>query len=269
MRATRILFLLGFAVAIAFWASPRALVAAAPARSVAQAAAAAAIAPQQEQFYRPSEYFQIGATCTAEMTPDQTVILGGVSSAGLRPEDAVDQLDKELALMKSYVSDKHGSIEMMERVRTLKTPQPGRQEIDPPFQVVQRLQITFPADAPVDALLQKLIELGFDRFGDNILNNLSNRREAVIRFRVSNFDAQLNDFEKRCTDDAWKQWCNPPTATRDCPSQTPPPPPELDLQFFNVRSKETLMRPKETRRRGSSTFRGRNGRLILRTCWGM
>jgi len=176
-----------------------------------------------------------------ELSPDRAVILGGVSSAGLKPSDAVDQLDKELALMKSYVAEKHGELQLMERVRTLKTPQPGREESDPPYQVVQRLQVALPADAPVDAILQRLIELGFDRFGDNILNNNSNRREPVVRFRVTNFEAEMKGLQDRCTADAWKQFCNPPTAARNCPSQTPPP--DLDLQVFNVRSKESLLRP--------------------------
>jgi hypothetical protein len=198
--------------------------------------------PQQSAFYRPSEYFQISGTCAAEMTPDQAVILGGVSSASLKPEDAVNQLDKELGLMKSYVAEKRGVIQMMERVRTLKTPQPGREDIDPPFQVVQRLQIAFPADAPVDTILQKLIELGFDRFGDNILANNGNRRETVVRYRVTSFESQFQELENQCIADAWKRWCHPPAANRDCPSQTPPLD-LLNLQTFNVRSKESPMRP--------------------------
>ena len=136
--------------------------------------------------------------------------------------------------------EKRGELQMMERVRTLKNPQPGKADLEPPFQVVQRLQATFPADAPVDLMLQKLIELGMDRFGDSVLNN-SNRREVVIRFRFSNFDAGMNDLQQRCTANAWKLWCSTAGAGGHCPSQTPPA--SLELQGFNVRSKETLMRP--------------------------
>jgi len=102
------------------------------------------------------------------------------------------------------------------------------------------MQATFPPDAPVDAILQKLIELGMDRFGDNVANvNNSNRREAVVRFRFSNFDAKMDEFQQRCAADAWKQWCAKESTV--CPSQTPPA--DLDIQAFNVRSKESLMRP--------------------------
>jgi hypothetical protein len=235
MRAACIPALLGVALAGAIMSSSGLSAAASPPPS-------APGMPQRAEFYRPPEYFQISGTCAAEMTPDQAVILGGVSSASLKPDDAVNQLDQELGLMKSYVAEKHGVIQMMERVRTLKTPQPGKEDIDPPFQVVQRLQIAFPADAPVDAILQKLIELGFDRFGDNVLGNNGNRRETVVRYRATNFEAQFKELENQCIADAWKRWCNPPTANRDCPSQTPPLD-LLNLQTFNVRSKESPMRP--------------------------
>jgi len=174
-----------------------------------------------------------------EISPDKALIVGGVSSSALKPSEAVDQLERQLALMRSYIAEKHGELQMLERVRTIKNPQPGKEDTEPPFQVVQRLQATFPTDAPVDAILQKLIELGLDRFGDNVLNNY-NRREAVIRFRVSDFDERMNDFQQRCAADAWKQWCATAGSEKDCAS--PPPPASLEPQAFNVRSKETLMR---------------------------
>jgi len=187
----------------------------------------------------PPQYFSMGGTCTTEISPSEAVILGGVSSAALKPDDAIAELDKQLGLMKSYVSEKHGEIQMMERARTLKNPQPGIQKSDPPFQVVQRLQILLPANAPVDAILEKLIELGFDRFGDNVLNNY-NRREIVIRYRFADFDAKLKELQKECIADAWAEWCSTQTSKGICDSKTPPP--ELDVQWFNVRSKEALMR---------------------------
>ncbi len=175
-----------------------------------------------------------------EVSPDQAVIVGGVSSVALKPTDAIDQLEKQLTLMKRYVAEKHGELQVMERVRTLKNSQPGKSESEPPFEVVQRLQISLPANAPVDEILQKLIELGFDRYGENVLNN-SSRREAVIRFRIADFDAKLKELEQRCTVNSWSQWCGASTAHEGCESKTPPA--DMDLQMFNVRSKETLMRP--------------------------
>ena len=203
--------------------------------------AAVTIVPVQAGGYEGRQIFQLSGTCTAELTPDTAVIMGGVSSGAVKPTDAIEQLDKQLALIRAYVDENHGRLELLERVRTLKTPQPGREDPEPPFHVVQRLQAEFPANAPVDAILQKLIELGLDRFGDNMLNNY-NRRDAVVRFRVSDFDAKLRDLQQRCTADAWKQWCGSPVAAAsDCAPDKPPA--DLELQAFNVRSEETLLRP--------------------------
>lgn len=231
MKACRTAVLLGLS-----------LVAGSAAISAASRASATALAAEQADFYpaqRP-QYFQVSGTCSMEISPDQAVILGGVSSSALKPEEAVSQLEKELTAMRGYLADKHGEMEMLERVRTLKNPQPDRAETELPFEVVQRLQVKLPADAPVDAILQKLIELGFDRFGDNILGNY-NRREPVIRFRNSQFEAKMADFQRQCTASAWKQWCTSPAGSSNCPSETAPY--DLELQVFNVHSRETLMRP--------------------------
>ena len=194
-----------------------------------------------DQRWMPSQIFQLTGGCTAEIAPDRAFIVGGVSSSAVQPEDAIAQLDKQLAAIRTYVEDNHGHLELMERVRTLKNPsqQPNRADNEPPFEVVQRLQVDFPATAPVDAILQKLIELGLDRFGDNILNNYQ-RREAVVRFRVSDFDAKMQAMQDACTADAWARFCKT-AEPADCNS--PKPPANLDLLSFNVRSEESLLRP--------------------------
>lgn len=208
--------------------------------SAAPTAKAADSAPQEAQMYPRPAYFQFGGSCSTEVSPDQAVIVGGVSSAGLKPTEAVEQLDKQLDLMRKYIAEKHGELELMERVRTVKNPPQNREASDTGFEVVQRLQAKFPANAPVDEILQKMIELGFDRYGDNVLNSF-NRREAVIRFRVSGFDAKMKDFQQQCTANAWKQWCSSPQASTECKSQTAPA--DLQLDLFSVHSKEAFVRP--------------------------
>jgi uncharacterized coiled-coil protein SlyX len=197
---------------------------------------------QNQGAYMPSQVFQLTGTCSATIAPDRAFIVGGVSSSAVQPEDAIAQLDKQLAAMRTYVDDNHGHLELLERVRTLKNPsqQPNRSDTEPPFEVVQRMQADFPASAPVDAILQKLIELGLDRFGDNIVNNFSQRREAVIRFRFSDLDAKMQAMQDDCTADAWTRWCKTADASQ-CTS--PKPPANLDLLAFNVRSQESLLRP--------------------------
>jgi len=195
---------------------------------------------QEAEYVARQAYFGINASCTTEASPDRAVIVGGVSSSAVKPSDAAEQLEKELGLMKSYVAEKHGELRLMERARTVKNPQNGRGDTEAPFQEVQRLQATFPANAPVDAILDKLIELGMDRFGDNVLNNY-NRREAVVRYQISNFDDLMNNFEQTCASDAWTQWCAKGGNEKACTSKKPPA--NLELQGFTVRSKESLMRP--------------------------
>jgi uncharacterized protein YggE len=194
-----------------------------------------------DQRWMSSQIFQLTGSCNAEVAPDRAFIIGGVASSAVQPEDAIAQLDKQLAAIRAYIEDNHGHLELMERVRTLKNPpqQSNRVDTEPPFEVVQRLQADFPAAAPVDAILQKLIELGLDRFGDNILNNY-NRREAVIRFRVSDFDAKMQAMQDACTADAWARFCKTAEPS-DCTSRIPPG--NLDLLSFNVRSQESLLRP--------------------------
>ena len=205
---------------------------------------------QETQFYPRPIIFQINGACTTEMSPDKAVIVGGVSIETVKPTDAVEQLEKDLSLMRRYVAEKHGELQLLERVRRIMNPQPPPTEnsaslkpIPPPplFQVVQRLQATFPVDAPVDAILEKLIELGMDRYGDNVLSpvGVSTRRESVILFQIGNFDTEMKDFQQRCTTDAWKQWCASPVPGGSCPSPTPPA--NLELQLFTVRSKEKLI----------------------------
>ncbi|HEX4004369.1 MAG TPA: SIMPL domain-containing protein [Candidatus Acidoferrales bacterium] len=197
---------------------------------------------QVAQGWMGMQVVQLTGDCTTEIAPDKAFIVGGVSSSAVEPEDAVAQLDKQIAAIRAYVDEGHGHLELLERVRTLKNPsqQPNRQDNEPPFEVVQRLQADFPANAPVDAILQKFVELGLDRFGDNMINKFDQRREAVIRFRISDFDAKMQAFQDSCAAEAWARWCKTAEAS-ECPS--PKPPAALEMIQFTVRSQESLLRP--------------------------
>src|SRR6516165_6470827 len=113
------------------------------------------------------QFFQLTGTCAMAAAPDIAVISGGIASAALKPIDAVAQLDKHLGIIQAYLEEAHGRLRLM----------------------------------------QRLIELGLDRFGDNVLNSGGSRRSAVVVFRFDDFDAKLRDLEKQCVADAWKQWC--------------------------------------------------------------
>jgi hypothetical protein len=189
-----------------------------------------------------AQFFQLSGTCSRPASPGVAVILGGIAASALKPVEAVDQLDQHLKAIRDYVEENHGRLRLLERVRTIANPPPNRSggERELPFQVVQRLQAEFSADAPVDRILQRLIELGLDRFGDNVLNGNGSRREAVILFRFQDFDAEMRELQKQCIADAWKQWCETPGSAPACPSE---PPAALQVQVFTVRSAEKLLRP--------------------------
>ena len=189
-----------------------------------------------------AQFSQFSGTCAKAAAPGIAVILGGVAAGALKPVEAVEQLDQHLKSIRDYVEESHGRLRLLERVRTIANPPPSRSgtERDLPFQVVQRLQAEFSADAPVDGILQRLIELGLDRFGDNVLAANGSRRETVIVFRFEDFDAEIRELEKQCIAAAWKDWCATPSAGAPCP---PEPPEALQVQVFTVRSAEKLLRP--------------------------
>ena len=84
---------------------------------------------QFSPYYPRPQFFQMGGACEMEISPDKAAIVGGVSSSGLKPTDVAEQLDKKLALIKSYVNEKHGELQLLERVRTLKNPPPPEEKI--------------------------------------------------------------------------------------------------------------------------------------------
>jgi hypothetical protein len=193
-------------------------------------------------FVRNPEWAQLTGNCSLEVAPTKAVIVGGVAVSALKPTEAAEQLDKQLALMRAFIEENHGQLILLERARTVKPP-PGNNSNDtePPFQVVQRLHAEFPADAPMDKILQRMIELGLDRFGENVLNNNGSRRETVVRYRVGDFEQKVREMQQRCTADAWKQWCTTPQAKGVCRSDDPPA--DVQLQSFSARSVETVLVP--------------------------
>jgi hypothetical protein len=192
-------------------------------------------------------------TCSLEVTPTQAVIVGGVAVGALKPTEAAAQLDKQLELIGRYIEEQHGHLRLLERARSVKNPPPnGADAHDPPFQVVQRLEADFASDAPMDKILDRLIELGFDRFGEGVLTANTSRRETVVRFRITDWDAKVHELQDVCAADAWKKWCATAAAKGVCHSDSPPA--ELQFQFFGVRSVETVLHPDGGIRRWEFNF---------------
>jgi hypothetical protein len=185
----------------------------------------------------------ITGDCEADMKPSLAVITGGVAVSALKPTEAAEQLDKQLALIRSYVQQSQGSFQERERVRMVHTEGSVNGQVrDPTFQIAQKLRIEFPADAPVDRIFEHLMELGMDRFGDNMSLPENRQSIAVVHFEIPNFDAQLRQIRDHCTAEAWKDWCDStPPKNQSCDASAPPA--SLQVQNFTLRSTEKLMRP--------------------------
>jgi hypothetical protein len=189
----------------------------------------------------PSRVVTITGDCEAELRPAKAVVSGGVAASALKPSSAADQLDKEMKLIREYVQQNQGKLTELERVRMIHTEgSVNGQPRDPSFQLAQRIRAEFPADSPIDDILGHLMELGLDRFGDNMSPAESRQSIVVIRYEIENFDEQLKQIRDRCTIEAWKRWCVSAGAqSLSCKAGDLP---ELQLQSLTLRSTEKVMR---------------------------
>jgi hypothetical protein len=189
----------------------------------------------------PPRVITITGDCEAELRPAKAVISGGIAVSALKPSSAADQLDRQMKPFREYVQQNRGKLTELERVRTIHTEgSVNGQPRDPSFQLAQRLRAEFPVNAPIDSILEHLMELGLDRFGDNMSSAESRQSIVVIRYEIENFDEQLKEIRDRCTTEAWKRWCVSPGAqSLSCKSGDLP---ESQLQSLMLRSTEKVMR---------------------------
>jgi hypothetical protein len=189
----------------------------------------------------PSRVVSITGDCEAELRPATAVVSGGVAVSALKPSSAVGQLDKQMALIRDYAQQNRGKLKELERVRMVHTEgSVNGQPRDPSFQLAQRIRAEFPADAPMESILERLMELGLDRFGNNMSPAESRQSIVVIHYEIANFDEQLKQIRDRCTVEAWKHWCVSAGAkSLSCKSGDPE---SLQLQSLTLRSTEKLMR---------------------------
>ncbi|HEY1924306.1 MAG TPA: SIMPL domain-containing protein [Candidatus Acidoferrum sp.] len=184
---------------------------------------------------------QLFGSCAGEIAPSMAIIAGGVAVQGLKPLDTSADLEKQMAAIAKYVEENHGKLILLERVRTLKNPAPyGSSDPGQPFEIIQRLHVELPTSAPVDAILQHLLELGLDRFGETVLSANGHREEAVL-YRVADLDSFTHAMEQHCIADAWKTWCSTAAAKDAC--KTADPPPDLENLTFTARSDEQVLIP--------------------------
>lgn len=154
----------------------------------------------------------ITGTCEGTLAPDRAVIIGGITAESLKPLQAKAQLEKQIGEMEKYVASKHGKISLLEAVRAIRQRQQGNQrrhrEAELPFILVQRLEFEFQSDIEIDEILERLLQLGFDRYGRNIRpQHGSYGPQVVVYYRFADAMGTLERIYRRCKQQVVRKWC--------------------------------------------------------------
>jgi hypothetical protein len=153
----------------------------------------------------------ITAPCSGEVKPDRAHIVGGITAESLKPAEAREEIERQLAEIQKYVSQQGGIVHVLERVRAVRgVPRDARNvRMDQlPFVVIQRLEMEFPLGIDIDEMLERLLQLGLDRYGRNVrLNSQDTTPKVVVRYRFSDLTATLKGIHQQCKTQALQHWC--------------------------------------------------------------
>ncbi|MEE9158513.1 MAG: SIMPL domain-containing protein [Gammaproteobacteria bacterium] len=190
------------------------------------------VVPVYSQAVQPGT---ITAKCEGTLAPDLAVIVGGITAESLKPLEAKAQLDKQLAEIKRYISSKGGTVSLLETVRAIRQRQQGSRRQDKekelPFILVQRLEFKFPRGVGIDEILERLLQLGFDRYGRAIRPQRGGYGpQVVVYYRFTNAENTLERIYRRCKQEAVKNWCQV-TGERATHAACRASPAQLDWHF--------------------------------------
>jgi hypothetical protein len=148
--------------------------------------------------------------CTGDIRPDRAVIVGGMTAEAVKPTEAQAQLDRQIAELKRLAASHGGEVRLLERLRAARAAsdrQPPRAE-PPPFVALQRLEVDLPATVDVDALLERVLRLGLDRFGSGVrIEYVDTNPRVLVRYRFSALARELDALHERCRQQAIGAWC--------------------------------------------------------------
>lgn len=148
--------------------------------------------------------------CNGEVRPDRVVVVGGISAQGLKPGVAKVQLDKQIEAVRQYVEGKRGRLVLLEVLRAAQSARTSSSEnvATQPFILVQSLEAQFPLTEDIDAILERLLQLGFDRFGKQASVEASSYgRSVMVYYRFSDLRSQLDRLQVACKQQLVEQWC--------------------------------------------------------------
>jgi len=151
------------------------------------------------------------AACRGRVTPDRTLVVGGMSARALKPSDARDQIEAQLEAIRSFTQGKGGTLELLERTRAVqkaRNQRHGGPLDEPPFVVVQWLEIQLAPGAPVDDVLDQLLRMGLDRYGRaDSWSPGDARHQYLVRYGFSDLQGDLDRVHESCRREAWQAWC--------------------------------------------------------------
>jgi hypothetical protein len=151
------------------------------------------------------------AACSGDVRPDRAVVVGGVTAESVKPSEAKEKIEKQLQAIQTYASQQGGKVHLMERVRAVRgnprdARNPKMEEL--PFVVIQRLELDFPLEIDIDSVLERLLQLGLDRYGRNVRPTYrGNTPTVVVHYRFSHLAEKLKSIHQQCKTRALQQWC--------------------------------------------------------------
>lgn len=192
------------------------------------------------------------APCQVEIQPDRALIVGGVTVEGLKPLEVKAQLDKQLAAMEKYVEEQGGELRRLDLIRAVRESrheQRGTVLEETPFILLQQLEIEFPLGTEIDAILERVLQLGLDRFGRNVtIGHRDANPKVVVRYGFSKVEGVLTEALHSCQQQAWEGWCARNVLShevKECNTAGP-----LVRRFFLVQSFQLQSQPVQTESSG-------------------
>jgi hypothetical protein len=154
---------------------------------------------------RPTGISQAQLSCAENWKPDLVVVSGAISARSVRPKDAAEQIDKQLASIRSFVQGKGGKLNELERLRAARNPDAERSERRDndkmPFLQVQKVEAEFAVAVDIDDALERLFKLGLDQYGKDIrVDGYDRSREfkSLTTYRYKGLPERLTQLAETC-----------------------------------------------------------------------
>jgi hypothetical protein len=151
------------------------------------------------------------ARCASTLRADRAVLFGAMTASGARPGHAVGQIEKQLAEVQKYAVSIAGQVTSAERVRAVRAApeQADASASAEPFVALQRIELDLPASVDIDWVLERVTQLGIDRFGRGVnVEYLDANPKIAVQYRFSQLVENLDQVSRGCVEKTLDQWCS-------------------------------------------------------------